>query len=451
MKNDGFLQTKESLTIIKGKNGRFTLLVSDSKGYTQKYVINDIAAEIISFIGTDILLSDIVSQMYEKYGTTKEEIFEQFIDFFNVLKLEYGVSVNLVQKFEEGYKVEEQCINELYPNGAFIELIDKCNLKCIHCYGGFDDERTEYMSLEKFEKFADELAALNVTTLELSGGEITLHPNLIDILKYALSSNFEKISIIINGSNMSDELLNLIATNKERFNVQLDLHGLTDEYLEWFMGAKHFLNHIKKNIIKVANVTPYFRVATIVTRRNLSQLEDIADWVYGCGVRMLGVSLVVPMGRALECGEADLFLTPEEVYIFKDIVDRIHKKYPGFISMIKEDPERKNCGCLSNCVGVKPNGEIKFCAMDIEGCLSNPIGNVLTGSIETIYKEHEIFFNALANTQAPQPDSDVCRECENIYFCSRCLVRAFNMGKKLGSQCRWFEMISPDVKKYITL
>jgi radical SAM protein with 4Fe4S-binding SPASM domain len=449
MKNNAFLQTKECLTIIKGKNGRLSLLVSDTNGFQRKYIINDIAAEIINYFGSEIPLSIIISQMYDKYGTTNEEIFTQFEEFFNVLKLEYGVSVDLVQDFQEGNRVEVQYINELYPNGAFIEIIDKCNLKCIHCYGGFDNQCSEYMSLENFKKLADDLTALNVTSLELSGGEITLHPNFIDIIKYALSSDFGKINLITNGTNISDELLDIIAANKERFIIQLDLHGITDEYLEWFMGAKHFLDRIKKNIIKVANVTPLFRVATIVTRKNLYQIAEIADWVYGCGVRIFGVSLVVPMGRALECGEDDLFLTPEEVYIFKDIVEKIQTKYPNFISVIDDNPERKNCGCLTNCVGIKPNGDIKFCAMDTGTCLANPIGNVLTGSIKTIYKQHETFFNALAVTQAPLPDSGVCHGCEHLYFCSGCIVRAFTMTKKLGSQCKWNETISHDVKKYI--
>ncbi len=448
--NDVFLQTKECLTIIKGKNGRLTLLVSDTSGFQQKYIINDTAAEIINYFGSDIPLSIIISQMHKKYGTTKEEILILFEEFFNVLKLEYGVSVDLVQGYQEGNRVGVQYSNELYPNGAFIEIIDKCNLNCIHCYGGFDNHCSEYMSLENFKKLADDLAALNVTSLELSGGEITLHPNFINIIKYALSSGFGKINLITNGTNISGELLDIIAANKERFIIQLDLHGITDEYLEWFMGAKHFLDRIKKNIIKVASVTPLFRVATIVTRKNLYQLADIADWVYGCGVRIFGVSLVVPMGRALECGEDDLFLTPEEAYIFKDIVEKIQTKYPNFISVIEDNPERKNCGCLTNCVGIKPNGDIKFCAMDTGACLSNPIGNVLTGSIDTIYKQHETFFNALAVTQAPQLDSDICHGCEHLYFCSGCVVRAFTMTKKLGSQCKWYETVSPDVKKYIT-
>lgn len=205
-----------------------------------------------------------------------------------------------------------------------------------------------------------------------------------------------------------------------------------------------------ENFKNLAVVTPFFRVATIVTRRNLYQLADIADLVYGFGVRIFGVSLVVPMGRALECGEPDLFLTPEEAYVFKDTVERIQAKYPGFITVIDDNPERKNCGCLTNCVGVNSNGDIKFCAMDTGSCLSYPIGNVHTDPIKKIYKKHEAFLNALAVTQAPQPDGDICKECKHIYFCSGCIVRAFTMGKSLGCQCKWIDTISPTVKKYIT-
>lgn len=185
-----------------------------------------------------------------------------------------------------------------------------------------------------------------------------------------------------------------------------------------------------------------------MTRRNLHQLTDIAEWLYGCGVRAFGVSLVVPMGRALECGENDLFLTSDEAYIFKETVEKIQIKYPNFITIIDDNPERKNCGCLTNCVGIKSSGDIKFCAMDI-GCLSKLIGNVLTERIDGIYKKNEAFLNQLAVTQAPQLDSGVCKGCENIGFCSGCLVRAFTMGKSLGKQCKWMDTISPIVREYI--
>lgn len=449
MIKDGFLRTKESLTIIKGNNGRYALLVSGVDKCQSKYVINDIAAEIISYFGLDIPLSEVLTQMYQKYGTTKDEIWAQFQEFFDELKSYYGVNVELVPEYQKGNKAEIQCVSELYPNGAFIELLDKCNMKCIHCYGGFDTQCTEYMSLEKFKKLADDLVAINVTTLELSGGEITIHPDFIEIVKYALSSNFAKISLITNGSNISDELIDLIAANPERFNIQLDLHGLTDEYLEWFMGAKHYLEHIKKNIRRVASVAKYFRVATIITRLNLHQFEDIADWVYGCGIRLYGVSLVIPIGRAIECGEKDLFLTTEEVYEFKEIFERINDKYPGFISVIDENAERVNCGCLTNNVGIKSNGEMKFCAMDSGNCLSKSIGNVLDGSIQEIYKQNEAFFSALATTEAPRPDGGICQECENLYFCSKCLVRAITMSKKIGDKCKWFAALSPEVKEYV--
>ncbi len=449
MLSDGFLHIKKSLTIIKGKNGRLTLVVSDTRGYESKYIINDTAAEIIQYLGSDILLSVAVTQLAKKYGTTDEEINRQIVEFLCILESEYGVPVKLVHDFQEGNRVEVLHINELHPLGAFIEITDSCNLKCIHCYGGYDNRHTEYMSLENFKRIADQLNSLNVISLELSGGEITFHPNLIDIVKYAISLNFSKIGLLTNGLLLKDEVLDLICANKERFNIQIDLHGLTDEYLEWFMGAKHLLEPIMRIIKKVAKWAPYFRVATIVTKKNLFQIEEIADWLQKCGVKCYGLSLVVPLGRALECGDKDLFLSSEELYIFENIIEKINKKYPDFISLVDNNPEKKNCGCLTNCMAIQVNGEIKLCSMDSGTCLSSSFGNVLTESIATIYKQHQTFIAALENTEAPQPDAKVCQDCVYFSFCASCLLRAFIMAKRLGRECKWFETISSDVQEYI--
>lgn len=449
MLSDGFLHIKESLKIIKGKNGRLTLAVSNMKGYEDKFMLNDTAAEIIQYLGSDILLSVVINQLANKYNSKVEEISEQVEEFLGILESEYRISVELIPDFKEGNRVEVVQIDEVYPLGAFIEITDSCNLKCIHCYGGYDNKHTEFMSLENFKRVADKLNSLNVISLELSGGEITLHPNLIEILKYAISLNFTKIGLITNGLLLKDDVLDLICTNKERFNIQLDLHGLTDEYLEWFMGAKHLLEPTMRIIKKVARLAPYYRVATIVTKKNLLQIEEIADWLKNCGVKYYGLSLVVPMGRALECGDEDLFLSSDELYIFDNIIEKINKKYPNFISLEYKDPEKKNCGCLTNCMTIQVNGEIKLCSMDSGTCLPSSFGNVLTESIDTIYKKHQPFIVALENTEAPQPDAKVCQDCVYFSFCARCLLRAFTMGKKLGRECKWFETISKDVQNYI--
>lgn len=108
----------------------------------------------------------------------------------------------------------------------------------------------------------------------------------------------------------------------------------------------------------------------------------------------------------------------------------------------------KNCGCLTNCMAVQVNGEIKLCSMDSGNCLSSSIGNLMTESLNTIYKQHQNFVTALGDTEAPQVESKVCQDCAYFSFCSRCLLRAFTMAKKLGRECKWFEAISPDVKNY---
>ena len=96
---------------------------------------------------------------------------------------------------------------------------------------------------------------------------------------------------------MSDEILNIIIKNKERIIVQIDLHSMNDEYLKWFTKVSNTVDRIKKNIIKLSENEVLMRVATMVTPRNLDEVEDIAEWVHRQGIKKYGVSPILEMAE----------------------------------------------------------------------------------------------------------------------------------------------------------
>ncbi|PEC57440.1 radical SAM/SPASM domain-containing protein, partial [Bacillus wiedmannii] len=107
--------------------------------------------------------------------------------------------------------------------------------------------------------------------------------------------------LLTNGIALSEKVMDIIIKNKSKTFVQIDMHSLDDNYLTWFFKVPNTLHKIKNNIMKLAENDVRLRIATIVTHLNVHEVEDIAEWVHNLGIDSIGVSPVIPMGRALGC------------------------------------------------------------------------------------------------------------------------------------------------------
>ena len=94
------------------------------------------------------------------------------------------------------------------PLMAHVILSDRCNHACLHCYQ-VHGQRGEMSTAEVVHAF-DELATAGVLVLAISGGEISLRPDLVEILRAARERRFA-ITLQTNGYDWSDELVAEVA------------------------------------------------------------------------------------------------------------------------------------------------------------------------------------------------------------------------------------------------
>ncbi len=103
---------------------------------------------------------------------------------------------------------KEQIISE-YPLQVDIEVSSLCNLKCPMCYTITDEFKsrvnTKLIDEKLFYKLIDEISG-KVPAVRLSlRGEPTLHPKLIDFIKYCKGNGIGEVSFLTNGSKLSKE------------------------------------------------------------------------------------------------------------------------------------------------------------------------------------------------------------------------------------------------------
>lgn len=69
-----------------------------------------------------------------------------------------------------------------------LDLLYRCNLDCCHCY--LDDKRTDEMDTSEVVSVLTAARTLGALKLTLSGGELFLRPDILDILHHARRLNY---------------------------------------------------------------------------------------------------------------------------------------------------------------------------------------------------------------------------------------------------------------------
>lgn len=443
-----YLFWEQELEIQKNMNGiivmnmspnqHINIIAEDSSKYKKTFALNKIAYEIITLINGARTMDDIITYLASKYDEKPESIELKIETFINTIATEYGLNLDFQERpLKRNINIKQS--NSIYPKVASIEITERCNIECLHCYGDYHKNSTDVMGLERAKKLIRELKALDISILELTGGEITTHPKFKEILLYAISLEFPQIALLTNGIALNEDIMQIIIKNQPRVVVQIDLHSLNDEYLEWFTNKGNTLNRIKKNIVYLSNNDARMRVATIVTPKNLKEIEAIADWVHNIGVRSYGVTPVIRMGRAVNDDYGLMLSQLEDYEELEAILTKLKNKYTDFISLIKDGrPDNNNCGCITSHIVISANGDIKLCTMDNKEYLNTSIGNVFEKDLRNIYDENHELLTEIFNTTAPKFNSRECESCEYKYFCSDCLLRGFIMSIEMKDSCKWF-------------
>lgn len=89
-------------------------------------------------------------------------------------------------------------------NISYIAISYKCNQRCLYCPCSKDAYKMPYIKLEQLKELADKMIETQgASTIVVSGGEPTIHPDFLEFISYLLAKKV-KIQILSNGERFSD-------------------------------------------------------------------------------------------------------------------------------------------------------------------------------------------------------------------------------------------------------
>jgi radical SAM protein with 4Fe4S-binding SPASM domain len=431
------------------------LLHQNYKPDEKQFKLNKTSVEIISLFNGLKTYNEIIQSLADKYSESFQSIESKVKPFIDQMTNQYGYTI----KKQSEPIIQDVIISSYsnyYPSVASIELTNKCNLRCKHCYGEYGIENNKIISLKDIYVVLESLGEIGISILELTGGDPTMYPYTSEAIEKAFDVGISTVMILTNGVSFSQKLLDTIIKNKHRIFIQIDLHSLNEEYYDWFTDSKNNLQKVKNNIDLLINNGVRIRVCSIFTPGNVHELVEIGEWAYKHGAITYAPSVAVALGRA-KVGDTNLFFHNEE-----DLIEfnRQHKlvldKHPKFIQDITElkDAARKNCGAICSQVGITVNGVIKLCNMDSGNYFKIEIGNVITHPIKELFYNNKEFLTKFMETELPAIESNDCKDCEQNTFCTNCLLRGFIGAKKMyeiNKTCKWYQKIHPIIKERFPL
>jgi hypothetical protein len=124
---------------------------------------------------------------------------------------------------------------------AIVEINDVCNLTCPVCFAESSPQRTRHLSLETIEGMFDALVASEgePDLVQISGGEPTLHPRILDVIRLAKSKPIRHVMINTNGIRIAQdrEFVAALAEMKTGLEIYLQFDSLRPEALKAIRGA----------------------------------------------------------------------------------------------------------------------------------------------------------------------------------------------------------------------
>jgi MoaA/NifB/PqqE/SkfB family radical SAM enzyme len=185
------------------------------------------------------------------------------------------------------------------PQKLVMNVTYACNNHCTFCAVG---TRTGLDGLP--ERQREQLAhyrGLGVTQLDIDGGEPTLHPELIGLVRHARALGYTRINVTTNGRRCSYEAYAARLVHAGVTSVLFSIHGPDARIHAQNVGVAEAFEQTIAGVRQCARLAPpgvELGMNVTITRSNVDHLMPLAQLAWDLGLRWINLQFLTPFGRA---------------------------------------------------------------------------------------------------------------------------------------------------------
>ncbi|MCB2180262.1 radical SAM protein [bacterium] len=305
------------------------------------------------------------------------------------------------------------------PYKIDVALTYGCNNQCPHCYNEASRLAMPSLPLEHWYRVFDQIRSLGIPHVILTGGEATLHPDFVEIVRYADSQGMV-IGLNSNGRYLGHRpfMEKVAAAGLNHVQVTLGSH-LADVHDE-MMGAESFHQTVK-GIRTALDCGVHAITNTTLMRSNAGQVEELVDFLYDLGIRTFAMNGMIYSGGGFDHPNA---LRPEELPAIithvRELAEARGMKFMWYtpteycrLSPVALGVGSKKCNAGEYSICIEPNGDVLPCQSYYVD-----VGNFLNDPWESIWQS-ELFVSFRDREDAPEKYDlpEKCWQCPDLLVC----------------------------------
>jgi radical SAM protein with 4Fe4S-binding SPASM domain len=331
------------------------------------------------------------------------------------------------------------------PLFAVWNFTNRCNLACKHCYQDSGNAApADELTLEDKLDLVDQMGAAYMPMLALSGGEPTISPDLLPVLRRARQHGMHT-TIATNGTTMTPRLAARLAEAGLRY-VEISLDSADPARHDAFRGLGGMWQRAVAGA-RAVTATPGLRlgIAMCVHQGNFHEVRDVIALAERLGAGCFAHFNFIPVGRGLKMVHGDISPSQRE-----ELLGVLNEKMQaGGIGVISTAPQLGRvclaggsdgrtacshagsgsgakarvvakylggCGAGRTYVCIEPNG-------DVTPCVYLPhrvMGNVRRAPLIEVFRR-SVFWDVLNDRSARLHHCEVCAFRD---YCGGCRARA---------------------------
>ncbi len=312
-----------------------------------------------------------------------------------------------------------------------LELTERCNNNCRHCYINLPAEdhssKDRELSSGEIEKIADQAVAMGTLFIVLTGGEPLLREDFEEIY-LALRRKGLLVSVFTSGCLISDRIAKMFAKHPP-FNLELTVYGVSERVYEKVTRTPGSYKSFMAAIDRLAKAGVPFRLKAMALKSNIGEMEKIKEFSerHTKDFFRYDYSLHLHYRRDEEKNRSILSerLSADEIR-WVEAIDTGREEPSKRACEDRANAGSEDCGHLFQCgaglksFAVSPYGRFKLCGSMTSKAMSYDLRK---GSLAEAWEKFSP--GVLAMKSSSRDVSEGCAKCELMNLCVWCPAAAF--------------------------
>jgi len=188
----------------------------------------------------------------------------------------------------------------------WLELTNRCNLQCVHCYAE-SGPRTgicDTLATQDYISLLDEAYDIGCRSVQFIGGEPTLNRDLGRLVIHTAGRGFDLIEVFTNLTRLSDQLITLF--KEHRVQVATSVYANAAGIHDRITTVPGSFARTMANLKKLVSLGVPVRAGVISMEENQHVIDETMAFLRGLGLWNVGSDTQRKIGRGAASTEADM-------------------------------------------------------------------------------------------------------------------------------------------------